>query len=575
MKQEVLVKVKAPLPDNSDPIQPFSSSPSSLIEDRALMPPRGRSASLRPSARTPSPIPAPLFQPTGLLGFNTVHAVGDSSDEDMPDVGSLLHDDAKSRGDQERKQRLAEVKRRALAQQQTRATPSDGDDSDLEIVQDDMHAVAREEAQVRRANAAHGVRRSIGKHAQLAMAGVRPRKSSATAMPSLAAAPTFLRKRPHDGAEVQLTAQQLKHVLFENARKQAALETQQKEEHWRRVGGKIKSRTTDEAPGLHNAILDYAQRVAQAGAEADEDDEEEDADDPDYQPADEDQQLQLSGNEVDSDADNQQVPPSQSQTVVVEESKNDIENDENASPVLRGRTGRPRRSLIAVHSDDEEEASLGSLGKVLVADSSFVLPTPQQAAQGMLRHRASTSSLEGPIEGGTDKENDATLAYGDDKENVDIASQPSAFNRATSFFSLSQGRPPLMLSAGGPTESTLHDGRRTPFQELRTGDDDDLSLSMSSNRRGPARRLTFTPDLPLQIEENEPQQIGSGSPSPIRPVVFKGGLADLFESQASQAAPSPIAPKAIQGGGLADFFSQESVSCICSERHTPPLMRGP
>lgn len=568
MKQDVPAKVIVKVPDNSDPIQPFSSSPTSFIEDRARMPSRGRSASLKPSARTPSPALAPSFQPNGLLGFSAVHGVGDSSDEEMPDIGSVLHDDARSREEQEMRQRLAETKRRALAQQQNRATLSDGDDSDLEIVQDDMHAVAREEAQARRANAAHGVRRSVGKHAQLAMAGVRPRKSSATTIPSLAAsaaaAPTFRRKGTHDGVDGQLTAQQLNQMLFAKARKQAALETQQKEEHWRKVGGKVKSRPADEAPGFQNAILEYAQRVAnaQASAEADEEDEEEDADDPDYHPANEDQQP--SGNDADSDGENQQVPPSQAE--VVEESEND-ENDENASPILRGRTGRPRRSLIAVHSDDEEDAPSDSLGRVLVADSSFVLPTPQHASQGTLRHRASTSSLEGPIEGGTDKENDATLAYGDDKENAIIASQPSAFNRASSFFSQSQGRP-LLLSNGGPMESTPQDGRRAPFQELRT-DEDDLSLSLSSDRRGPARRLTFTPDLPLHGEENAVQQIRSGSPSPIRPVVLKGGLADLFESQASEAPPSPIAPKAIQAGGLADFFSQESVSCTCSECHTP------
>lgn len=535
------------------------------------MPSRGRSASLKPFARTPSPVPAPSFQPTGLLGLNKVRAVGDSSDEEMPDVGSLLHDDAKSREEQEKRQRLAEAKRRAMAQQQNRVTLSDGDDSDLEIVQDDMHAVAREEAQMRRAEAAHGARRSLGRQAQLALAGVRPRKSSATAVPSLtaAAAPAFLRKETHDGAEGHLTTQQLNQMLFEKAKKQAALEIQQKEERWKKVGGKVKSKPTDDAPGLEKAILEYAQRVAevQAGADADEDSDEEDADDPDYQPANEEQHA--SGNEADSDAENQQVPPAQAEAAG--ESDDDDENDENASPVLRGRKGGPRRPLVAVHSDDEEEAQPGTLGRVLVADSSFVHPTPQHAQQGTLRHRASTSSLEGPIEGGTDKENDATLAYGDDKENAVIASQPSAFSRASSFFSQSQGRP-LLLGDGGPMESTPHDGRRAPFQELRTGDDDDLSLSLSSDIRGPARRLTFTPDRPVQAEENAPQRIGSGSPSPIRPVVLKGGLADLFESQASKAARSPIAPKAVQGGGLADFFSQESVSYARSESKLP-LMR--
>ena len=535
------------------------------------MPSRGRSVSLKPFARTPSPLPAPSFQPTGLLGLNEAHAIGDSSDEEMPDVGSLLHNDAKSREEQEKRQRLAEAKRRAMAQQQSRVTLSDGDDSDLEIVQDDMHTVAREEAQKRRADAAHGARRSIGRQAQLTLAGVRPRKSNVTAVPSLsaAAAPAFLRKEPHDGAEGHLTTQQLNQMLVEKASRQAVLLVQQKEERWKKVGGRVKSKPADDAPGLQNAILDYAQRVAeaQASADADEDSDEEDpdAEDPDYQPANEEQHV--SGNEADSDAENQQVSPTQAEAA--EESDNDDENDENASPVLRGRKGRPRRPLIAVHSDDEEdEAQSDTLGRVLVADSSFAIPTPQHATQGMLRHRASTSSLEGPIEGGTDKENDATLAYGDDKENAVIASQPSVFSRASSFFSQSQGRPPLR-GDDGPIESTPHDGRRAPFQELRTGEDDELSLSLSSDLRGPARRLTFTPEPSAQAEENAPPRIGSGSPSPIRPVVLKSDLADLFESQASKAAQSPIAPKAVQGGGLADFFSQESVSHACGASSSP------
>ncbi|KZT71600.1 hypothetical protein DAEQUDRAFT_114019 [Daedalea quercina L-15889] len=550
---------------DTDPIQPFSSSPSwHVLEERPPIPSsRARSASLKPFARTPSPALATSFQPTGLLGFASNPVGGDSSeDEEMPDIGSLIHEEAKKREEQERLQRLAEAKRRALEQQQNRRPTRDEDDSDLEVVHEDMHAVAREEAQARRADTAHGVKRSVGRNVQLALAGVPRRKSVAADFLSLsaAAAPAFLPKKTNDGVDGQLKPDQLSLMMLRKAKEQAAAHVRQKEVRWKKAGGKVKARAADVAPGLNEAMAQYAQKLSerQVTVEAEEDKDKEDEDDPDYQPVDEDRGAE-NGNEVEDDAEIQHLVPSQ-----VEAAHESEDDEENMSPVLRGRQGRPRRPLVAIHSDDEEERQRGPLGRVLVADSSFAFPEPRRLSQGALHRRASTSSLEGRKEDGTDKENDASLMYdrGDDKENTVVASQPSAFSRAGSFFSQSQGRP-LSLDDGLPMESTPQDGRRAPFQELPIGEDDENPFSFSSNLRDPARRLTFSPGPPLpslQSDENVPMQSNPMSPPSARPVVMKGGLADLFETQASNAAPSSlVVPKVVQDSGLSEFFSQQSI----------------
>lgn len=577
----------------SDPIQPFSSSPSSHIPtERPQMPSRARSVSLKPFARTSSPAAGASFVPNGLLGSTTVDGdrSGDSSeDEGMPDVGSLIHEEAKKRGEREKLRQLAEFKRRAL-EQQKRPTVADDDDDELEIVHEDMQGVARDEAQARRASATHGVKRSIGRDAQLAFAGVPRRRSGVTGLPTLAAAaaPSFQRKNTHDGADGQLTTDQLNRLMLKKAEVQKAAEIRQKEEQWRRAGGKLKTQPVDAAPSdFKNAVAELVQKHlagAQDGNEVHEEYEDEDEGDPDYQPADENDQV-ASGEEANYDTENQQVLPSLTELV----HRSDDDDEENEAPVLRGRRGHPRRVLVTPDSDDDGDGQPPEpLGRILVADSSFALPGPQHPPQSMLRRRASTSSLDYCTENGTDKENDASLMYdkGEDKENTVVASQSSGFSRAGSFFSQSQGRP-YLLDDSLPMESTPHDGRRAPFQELPTGDDDENPFSFSGDLRSPARRLTFSPGPPMppaQSDENAPVPANPTSSAVIRPVSLKGGLADLFESQGSDKAPSPaVAPKVVQGGDLSDFFSQQSVSkplpsrCLLthtSSRHSMDLRRS-
>ncbi|TFY59126.1 hypothetical protein EVJ58_g5980 [Rhodofomes roseus] len=551
----------------SDPIQQFSSSPSSRIPtEHSQVPSRARSVSLKPFARTPSPVVGASFEPNGLLGHTAVdgdRSSDSSEDEEMPDVGSLIYEEAKKRGEREKLLQLAELKRRALEQQKRLTVADDDDDDGLEIVHEDMQAVARDEAQARRADAAHGVRRSIGRNAQLALAGVPRRKSGVAGPPTLAAAaaPNFQRRKTHDGADGQLTADQLNRVLRQRAEEQKAAEIRQKEEQWKKAGGRLKTRPADAAPSdFKSAVAEFVQKrlaEAQIGDEINGEYEYEDEEDPDYQPAGDNDQV-ASSEEANSDAENQQVLPSL--TELVHGSDND---DENVAPAPRGRRAHPRRALVALDSDDEEGQPSDPLGRVLVADSSFAFPGPQHPPQSLLRRRASTSSLEYYTENGTDKENDVSLMYdrGEDKENTVVASQSSGFSRAGSFFSQSQGRP-LLLDDDLPMESTPQDGRRAPFQELPTGDDDENPFSFSSDLRSPARRLTFSPGPPLppvQSDENAPVQVNPTSPPAIRPVSLKGGLADLFESQASNKATSlAVAPRVIQDGGLSDFFSQQS-----------------
>ncbi|KAH9938582.1 MRC1-like domain-containing protein [Fomitopsis serialis] len=526
-KLPVKVNKRVEVPD-TDPIQPFSSSPSSHVpQERPNIPLRARSVSLKPLARAASPVPGTSFKPTGLLGLASTRAGGSddsSEDEEMPDIESLLHEEAKKREEQERLQRAAETKRRFLKQQQNRVPTDDEDGSDLEIVHEDMHADA--------------------------------------------AAPSFQRKKTHDAAVKGISVDELNHMMLRQAQEQAVAERRQKEEQWQRAGGKLKNSRSDTAPaGFEHAVTALIQkRLTEVQTDddfhEDEDEdrdggEDEDEDDPDYQPADENQELG-SGDEANSDTESQ--PVLASQVEMTQESEND---DENVAPVPRGRKGRPRRPLVAIHSDDEEEGQPEPLGRVLVADSSFALPGSQRLPQGTLRRRTSTSSLENHTEDGTDKENDASLMYdrGEDKENTVVSSQ-SGFSRAGSIFSLSQNRP-FSLDDGLPMESTPQDGRRAPFQELPTGDDDENPFSFSSDLQSPARRLTFSPGPPLpslRSDENAPAQAAPASPPSVRPVALKGGLADLFESQASNKVQAPaVVPKAVQGGDLSDFFSQQTV----------------
>lgn len=504
----------------------------------------------------------------------------DSSDEDLPDVRQLLADDKKKREQADARRKLQAAKLQYLSKQAE--TTADGDDSDLEVVYDDMHAVAEEEDKERRARKAKHITESVGRQHQLTYAGkAKAIRSPTKATPlrgskkdfdilAAAAAPSFsveARSKTRKGKEregAKIGPGDLNRMLLHASEKQSRELTAQKEAEFYKKAGQRR----DALPEVNK--MDVLKTLALKGMENAARDVSDDGDD--------------EGQDDESDGDwtpdyAQQVPPdeeegageaSQELPVATDEDdqdyvKNHNENDENVPVKARRSTTRSR---AVIESDDEGgdiENMAPPTGRVLVAGSSLVLGASPGLGLPLLglHHRGSISSIEERLEDGTDKENDCRLMFdrGEDKENTAIASQSSSvvvsplapLRGGGSFFTMSQSFTRTASSSsntGGDT--TLMSDERAPFKELSTGDDEEDMFFSPSNRPHLLSGADATPSRsPFGAKSLSPLELRSGGKG--LGAFFNDGEASDTEGDAKDV-PCSLQPAAIIQPGLSQFF---------------------
>ena len=552
--------------------------------------------------RTPSPS-RNMFVSNGLLGESS-RLADDSSEDDveMPNVASLLDQDMRKREAEEQRRKMREAKMRFV---QSRQPAQVDDDSDIEIIDNDMRVIANEEEKDRRAAKIRNIRPSIGRKNQLSLAGrstlqsptkVSPIRRPGEGLESLkfAAVPAFsveARAEARRGKEraSNMNPRSLNEILLgESENQKKALILQKEQEFYRRQGLPRDRMPTDE--DLEIAKRKKLQAIIRKGALAAQKREEDNVDEEEH---DEDSDGEWIPNEIqerpeleDDEADENLMP----NELPVASSEDDRSEHEEVHLRHRG----PRKSVMVLDSDDENDPRLviESTGRVLVPNSSsFSLEdTPYRAT-----HRASVSSLSDRLEEGTDKENDIRLMYdrGEDKENTSVAT-PTAL--ALSPLGSRSGRGSLFLSeASGSQIPATQDNERTPFKEIPQDDDEDPFFSSPTRppriarATTPLHAATSTPRRPiessgatqvqsdglaeffeptLQIDKGKGRAIEGDQPCLLEPaaVIDSGESGSFSEFFAPTLKNSVLASSKPGNSGFSQFFTPAKVSVLRADR---------
>ncbi|RPD67083.1 hypothetical protein L226DRAFT_529476 [Lentinus tigrinus ALCF2SS1-7] len=536
----------------TDPIESFSSPRSRLPE------PIRRASKSQPTEAS--------FDSRGSLGEMDS---GSDSDADMPDFQEL---DKQQREAKKGPWNLREFKLKVVAEQRANTVADDDDDIGIVIV-DDMKTVARDEAQARRGAIARGEVPSAGSKKQLDAAGSSARRERAmmdekevAAALKAAAKSKFETESDNRKSEATIPPKALLSYLLTKADEQAGTMRQQKQEEWKRHGGKMKEALAPAANPISSLqdVLDKrrsAREARKAAAEVVDSDQ----DDEDWRP-DEHEAMNEDGDEDarQSDAGDRAPGPSHEDASAQADDEDDEENPFNVPRHPQ------RRARATIESDDDEEDGAEnhpppqpSRGRKLVRDSTWVRGSHSPDTQAhSLAHRNSITSVGDLTDGtrtedGTDKENDALLSFdrGEDKENTVIAVQsPARLNRFGSLFASEiAGSPSGSVGRGAP------DGVRSPLKELPAEDDDPFAFTP-----GPPLRLAG-PGMESGSLESSPVNLGAGS-----------GLEPAFslsptnkgkgKASARSTSPTPLAEAldlggglggGIGGGGFSQFFTQE------------------
>lgn len=501
----------------------------------------------------------------------------------MPDVAGVLAQDKRKRAAEEQRQKLREMKMRFV---QNKPTYVD-DDSDLEIVDNDMHVVAKEEEKERRAMKAKHVRPSVGRSKQLSLAGrsmvesptkgspIRRKKEDlevlqAAAASAFSAEARAERRKGKERAVNKVNPNDLNRLLLRASEKQSREITQQKEKEFYRREAVPQDRmlSRDEISRVkQERLAELIQKGilnAKKGSNEDSDGLQDDDSDGEWTPniVPENDAYEEALAEDENLQSRESAPAAEDEEYVEQDDENDM-------------PPRPRRRHTMVLDSDSDDENLQprrtrpDMGRVLVADSSIVLDDEPQFG---LNHRGSISSMDERLEDGTDKENDSRLMFdrGEDKENTVIAG--SSFALSPTLAGLSRGRGSLLSLDGStaslPIASQETTGERTPFKELPT-EEDDGDIFLSSPVKMPAAGRTTsqqgTPDtpkrLPVDLENSSPLQLRRASSSKSQ------GLAAFFQPSApldkgkgraqgndQAGALQPAAVIESGSGGLSQFF---------------------
>ncbi|KAI0638262.1 MRC1-like domain-containing protein [Trametes polyzona] len=529
-----------PIPSTSDPILPFSS-PAPDTRDH------------RPVASSSKGAAPAEFIATGLLGHGVPS--GDDSDSSvyLPDSKELLEES-------QRKRNLQELKARALAAKQQGASGSAGDDSDDELViEDDPKNTVRDVAQSRRALQNKGYHPSLARKMVLSLArptrrAVEPSaidKNEARHVLEVAAMPTFLApqtkagdKQPHlDNTTLN------KLLLIQNDRQRQDM-IREKEEEWKRRGGRLKEQPEGHVPARNPQ--EYLQHIAEKRRAAER--RAEDAEMVHGSDSDGEYRPEGYNSEEENDENAENAPPSPPRGDLGEQA--DDEDDDNPFVAPRPRRSYAPRLKAAVLSDEEEdiENQPPPPNRVLVANCSPRPPRSPDPADRMeggsrsVAHRSSVSSFGDRTEDDTDKENDALLSFdrGEDKENTVIAVQSPGLSLRSSrgFGSLFAAE----LEAS-PAARSAADGVRSPLKELPADEEEDPFMFSP----GPLRLSGSTPAPPARPDSPMDLSLGGGGLQAAFTPSAKGKEREREPSPSLLAEALPIGGS----GGFSQFFTQE------------------
>ena len=368
----------------------------------------------------------------------------------MPGIGAILAEKQAREDQRTRQERLRQAKLAALEQQKkTLSDAADGaddsDDSDdgLDIVQDTMQSVAREEAAAR----AVAGRPSAGRNTQLRLARVVPSPQRPALLPTespekrmaAAARPAFLASsargngvagtatgRGKRGAG--MTKAELDRMMLRNADVHSKQVRGGKEEEWIRRGGRVTGIMEDVGSGTLQALIGALERGGEGADMQDggDDDDDDDDEDGDYIPVERGSASPrpIKAQEEDRDdlktAADEMVHEDEHRVAddhVTEAAADTDSEGESSAPddvhLRRPRAARPRRAVIG--SDDEGGAESGAENAteedVRPPPLSLPdLPSPAFASPWPSRHPGPDQENDPDVSGNdTDKENRAVV----------------------------------------------------------------------------------------------------------------------------------------------------------------------
>ncbi|KAG0699868.1 MRC1-like domain-containing protein [Suillus ampliporus] len=549
IKDEALRTEVKQLEPPSDPISNFSSPPAAPVADAPNKVEQGASsfgapsrllgfsAIVPPRARTP---------PRKLPRRSTSQprsAADDSTDEEMPNLTDLLRQEQAKRKEADDKRALAELKQRALQDAARRSSIARDSDDDLEIVDNNMHVTAQEEAAKRKVDKLQHITPSKGKARQLALGRKSlPGPSGSHAKPFAqanlseylreSAMSSFDRKARGKDTKAPLTTQQLNRALMQRAEARKLETIQQREEDWKQRGGIVLEEAVE--AGENTSCRDRLDAYVQKGLEAAERDystvgdmeaDNTDEDDEDYAPE---ERGSASPEPVDTDCEGGSDQENQPTGLDVNDGANqqtDVEDEE-----LQVRRRGIRRPLM-VASDDEDDAP-----RILVPDSSML---DLESASNVIVARNSESEQ---TEDENDKENSQKLMYdrSEDKE-----------NKAVVRHSHSVARPPLGSRPGSLLDID-GDVRRRSSPSPSLGGFDGASSSPEQNLRAPLKEIA---------REDDPFSSSPSSKSPFTTRLLQSTSKHptspprASSSQMTMTLDSPPTLRCVQLGRLGSSFS--------------------
>lgn len=491
-----------PVELSSDPIEKFSSPNSA--QDNLFGKPTGLLA---------PPILGPIHSAGTCASEKLLAAAAESSDEEMPTIGDIAHRERERRKEEDLRQSL-QAKKLALLQNRI-GGPSNvtEEDDDLEIVKDDMHLVAREEAAKRRADK---TKQSPIKKKVLSMAIGMSRASNSRSKPGLPptfseqhlkqfAKPTFVRSK--DDKE-PLTKQQLDCMIMQQHEREKLKMIKQREEEWMQRGGRVLREDGGDGAqtSLSQTLGAYAEQALKVEADGAEGTDE---DDEDYTPS-------LRGSATpeppDMEGDETDNILDQEHDNAVSDTADQLTNeDEHPVPVGR-KSGMRRSTRVVLGSDDEDSEQFGVPSLLPAGDTS--------GARGLSEHRDFMSSADSHTEDENDKENNTKLMFdrSEDKENKAVirhspmSTRTASGSRMGSLFRLESSVRRSSSNVSLPTDSndmvtSPKETVRSPLKDLPREDDDPFSFSPS------AAQLPFTERL---------LQSGLSSPPRTSPSLKRG-----------------------------------------------------
>ncbi|KAF8165077.1 hypothetical protein B0H34DRAFT_687709 [Crassisporium funariophilum] len=490
----------------SDPIEPFSSSPSSY--------------------RSASPEQAPVLS---------------DADDDMPNISEVLQKDTENAW---RKNNMKEMKERLVARQQQAAMVSEEDDDDLQIVHSSNAKVTVKEEEDKRKSGnrpriSEGRKRQMrlgkislaqqGKQAFCPHSPMELGRNDSLRNDTL----SILAQRASEAGGLNQTA--LNRLMVAEARKQAQGLTRKKEEEWQKHGGIVSIREEGNAEGLATVVKTIAENGLKAAEARNanhttlDEDEDEDGSDEEWNP-----QMRGSASpepEEEEDKHDGDAPVDEDITMV-----DDLETSEGDFNI---RAITTRRKII--DSDDENEDDEN--------ENDENAPVSARLLPG--QYRRSTSSCELPMEDEYDKENNTKLMYdhSEDKENTAVVRHTGA----GSSFSVHEMRGGTTLSPGWVGQHPEHDldeeqnlDRRKPLGNLICDDSPIASQIRPTN---------LTQSFAAKLQQASPPNTLTPAPS-FRPFISAEGNGKSFSefSQLSDGEPDVFGVAPLLQPGFSDLF---------------------